>query len=323
MHFFILLSLRLRIVVRASAPSDLLTSPLRRRPAARNPTAAMIGFAAGMEMADMAWEVKCREEDMKQRALENERHAIDDARRAVDEKAEQLKVLANQSALFAGFSMIVLVESEIPDDLNAGLLTLFGLVTALVIALMLVSSLNSTYMLVAILRYDCVARDVPFTEFWRKRCEPDWRLALRCFSYGVPLFMFLVALVSWVAFWRASDGPRIVPACIVTAIAGAVTMYYFLGTERKWIGFLLTSEARVLTRGMSLGEESNRVGSKQTSARYGISLSDRQEELERASRSVKRSGNEGGTRGQIDSLDISAKAVGELTPSDKEGIEMK
>ena len=57
-------------------------------------------------LADIAWEAKCREEDMKQRALENERHAIDDARRSVDIKAEQLKVLANQSALFAGFSMI-------------------------------------------------------------------------------------------------------------------------------------------------------------------------------------------------------------------------
>jgi len=27
-------------------------------------------FTAGIEVADMAWEVKCREEDMKQRSLE-------------------------------------------------------------------------------------------------------------------------------------------------------------------------------------------------------------------------------------------------------------
>jgi hypothetical protein len=67
-------------------------------------------FSAGMDMADMAWEVKCREEDMKQRALENERHAIEDARRSVDEKAQQLQVLANQSALFAGFSMVSLCD---------------------------------------------------------------------------------------------------------------------------------------------------------------------------------------------------------------------
>ena len=92
-------------------------------------------------MADMAWEVKCREEDMKQRKLENERHAIEDARRSVDEKAQQLKVLANQSALFAGFSMVVLVETTIPPNVNVVLLTIFGGATACVIALMLVSSL--------------------------------------------------------------------------------------------------------------------------------------------------------------------------------------
>lgn len=30
-------------------------------------------ISAGIDMADMTWEIKCREEDMKQRALENER----------------------------------------------------------------------------------------------------------------------------------------------------------------------------------------------------------------------------------------------------------
>ena len=60
----------------------------------------MMGFAAGIEMADMAWEVKCREEDMKQRTLENTRHAIDDARRAVDEKAsDRDKLLRRRSIL--------------------------------------------------------------------------------------------------------------------------------------------------------------------------------------------------------------------------------
>ena len=62
------------------------------------------------DVADMSWQAKCREEDLKQRALENERRAIDDARRLVDEKAQQLKTLAHQSALIAGFCMISLVE---------------------------------------------------------------------------------------------------------------------------------------------------------------------------------------------------------------------
>lgn len=256
----------------------------------------MIGFAAGMEMADMAWEVKCREEDMKQRALENERHAIDDARRSVDEKAEQLKVLANQSALFAGFSMVVLVESNVSGDINGILLTFFGGVTACVIALMLVSTLNSTYMLVAILRYDCVNRDVPFDEFWRKRCEPDWKLALRAFSYGVPLFMVVVALVAWVTFWESDS--LYYSATVVTVIALMVTIFWFGSTERKWTGYLMTSDARVLTRGMSfIGNSGRRLST------VGDGEEQNQDDGELSS-----DGDQ--------SLNISSLAIGELTSSD-------
>ena len=67
-------------------------------------------FSAGLEVADMAWEVKCREEDMKQRSLSNERRLIDDARRSVDVHAEQLKAVSHLSALIAGFAMVVMVS---------------------------------------------------------------------------------------------------------------------------------------------------------------------------------------------------------------------
>ena len=203
-----------------------------------------LGFAAGIEMADMAWEVKCREEDMKQRALENERHAIDDARRAVDEKAQQLKVLANQSALIAGFSMVAFVEINIPESASGILLTVFGATTASVIALMLVSTLNATYMLVAILRYDCVAREVPFDEFWRRRCEPDWKMALRTFSYGIPLFMMVVALVAWIVL--AEHDCLYYAASIVTAISVTQAVFWFANTQRKWGDFLMVSHARII-----------------------------------------------------------------------------
>lgn len=206
----------------------------------------MMGLAAGIEMADMAWELKCREEDMKQRTLENTRHAIDDARRAVDEKAQQLKVLANQSALIAGFSMVAFVEINIASDVNGVLLTLFGATTASVIALMLVSTLNATYMLVAILRYDCVSREVPFDEFWIKRCEPDWKMALRTFSCGIPLFMVVVALVAWIVFWNHDC--LYYAASIVTGISVTLAVFWFASTERKWGDFLMMSQAKITTR---------------------------------------------------------------------------
>lgn len=191
----------------------------------------------------MAWEVKCREEDMKQRTLENERRAIDDARRFVDEKAQQLKAVSHQSALIAGFSMIVLVEIQIPTSLNPVLLVTFGVTTALAISLMLVAMLNSTYMLVAILRYDCVTRETPFVDFWRKRCESDWQLALRSFGFGVPLFMAVLAQVAWVTFWEHPG--RNYAAALVTAIAIITLLFWFVHTDRKWGTFLLSPQAKL------------------------------------------------------------------------------
>jgi hypothetical protein len=145
---------------------------------------------------------------------------------------------------------VVLVESSIPDDVPGVLLTIFGGTTAFVIALMLVSSLYAMYMLVAILGYDCVGRDVPFDEFWRKRCDPDFKFALRCFSYGIPLFMILVALVSWMQFW--SSPYRFVASSVVTVIVFGGSVFWFTSISRKWTSFLLTSDSRILARQKSM-----------------------------------------------------------------------
>eukprot|EP00521_Asterionellopsis_glacialis_P007998 CAMPEP_0195284074 /NCGR_PEP_ID=MMETSP0707-20130614/2412_1 /TAXON_ID=33640 /ORGANISM="Asterionellopsis glacialis, Strain CCMP134" /LENGTH=291 /DNA_ID=CAMNT_0040343369 /DNA_START=142 /DNA_END=1017 /DNA_ORIENTATION=- len=207
--------------------------------------ASVFNIAAGVgQTADMAWELKCREEDMAQRALENERRAIDDARRAVDEKAQQLKAIASNSALIAGFSMVVMVEIAIPDDLHPALLVVFGCTTAGVVSLMLIAMLNATFMLVAILRYDCVVRDVAFHDFWRKRCDSDWRLALRCFAYGVPLFMAVLAQIGWVIFWT-HDTARNYASTLVTLIAFCTIVLWFAHTERKWSEFLLSADAKL------------------------------------------------------------------------------
>ena len=147
----------------------------------------------------MAWEVKCREEDMRQRSLENERRSIDDARRSVDEKSQQLKAISHLSALIAGFAMITLVEIQIDDDLDGWLTAIFGGTTAVVIGCMLLAMLNSTLMLVAILKYDCVKREVPFADFWRLRCEDDFLFSLRCFTRGIPVFMVVLGQVG--CFW--------------------------------------------------------------------------------------------------------------------------
>ena len=207
----------------------------------------MFNFAStGMEMADMAWEMKCREEDMKQRALENERRAIDDARRLVDEKVRQLGSVANTSALLAGFSMMVLVNvnNNAPPDLNAVLISFFGITTATVISCMVFATLNATYILVAVQRYDTVRREIPFLDFWKKRCESDWRLTLRCFSLGVPLFMLNLALMGWVIFWTHGAAKYSGSICI-SVIALLTILFHILHTNRKWSEWLLMSDVKI------------------------------------------------------------------------------
>ena len=188
------------------------------------------------------WETKCRQEDMQQRALENERRAIDDSRRAVDEKAQQLKSLSHQSALIAGFSMILIVEIQIPENLHPALLVSFGCTTAAVVSLMLTSMLNATFMLVAILRYDCVRREIPFEKFWKSRCESDWKFALKAFVFGVPLFCLVLAQIGWVKLWKLDERGWIYASTCITLIALSTIVVYVFHTDRKWRDWLLTSE---------------------------------------------------------------------------------
>jgi hypothetical protein len=105
-----------------------------------------------------------------------------DARRAVTEKSEQLKAISGLSALIAGFAMVVQTNVYIPNSLNFALLCLMAATTASVVrksnkpldsnfllpqvTSMLVAMLTSTFLLVAIYKYDCINRELTFDEFW-------------------------------------------------------------------------------------------------------------------------------------------------------------
>ena len=100
----------------------------------------------------MAYEMRCRKEDMAQRSIDNQRRAIDDARRAVDEKTSQLRAISELSALIAGFAMITMVEAQLPIDLHMAQCVLFGLTGSSVVALMLTAMLQCCLLLIAILK---------------------------------------------------------------------------------------------------------------------------------------------------------------------------
>mmetsp|Transcript_23180 Transcript_23180/g.33998 ORF Transcript_23180/g.33998 Transcript_23180/m.33998 type:complete len:211 (-) Transcript_23180:271-903(-) len=203
-------------------------------------------LSKGLDVADMAWEVKCREEDMQQRALENERRQVDDARRAVNEKAEQLKAISGLSALVAGFAMVVQTNVPIPKSLDPVLLCLMGSTTAAVVASMLIAMLNSTFILVAIFKYDCHVRDISFDKFWRQRCEADWQLSYNAFTLGIPLFLVMLAQVGWVVFWKHPS--RDIASIFVSAIAFLTLSFWVLHTKYKWGGVLAKGHVKLTFR---------------------------------------------------------------------------
>lgn len=133
---------------------------------------------------------------------------------------------------------------------------------------MLLAMLNSTFLLIAILKYDCVKRTVPFETFWNNRfglenkpvafgllagpcssrslslvlliacrsCEMDWRISYGAFTTGVPMFMALLAQIGWITF-HASE-MRNVAAGAVSAVAIVSLGSWFVYTFHKWGNFL-------------------------------------------------------------------------------------
>ncbi|CAM9726514.1 unnamed protein product [Ectocarpus sp. 8 AP-2014] len=195
-------------------------------------------------MADMAWNIKCREEDMEFRRRELQWRqeevwwrGVNDRKREVEEKAKQLEQVASLSALIAGFALVAMVEVNIPSDVNAVLLIFFGSTAASVVGLMLLAMLSSTFMLVAIMKYDVKAKDrhyPSFQRFWASRCDSG------CVSVAdtrIPLFMGVLAEVGWITLDDGSVAHR-VAAGAISVIALLSTLIFYAYTYRKWGPFL-------------------------------------------------------------------------------------
>ncbi|CAN0200329.1 unnamed protein product, partial [Ectocarpus sp. 13 AM-2016] len=165
---------------------------------------------------------------------------VNDRKREVEEKAKQLEQVASLSALIAGFALVAMVEVNIPSDVNAVLLIFFGSTAASVVGLMLLAMLSSTFMLVAIMKYDVKAKDrhyPSFQRFWASRCESDWRFSFRAFNIGIPLFMGVLAEVGWITLDDGSVAHR-VAAGAISVIALLSTLIFYAYTYRKWGPFL-------------------------------------------------------------------------------------
>ena len=161
-------------------------------------------------------------------------------------RAQQLKAISHLSALIAGFAMIVMVEIQLPDNLHVLTLMLFGTTSALVVGIMLIAMLNCTMMLIAILKYDCVNRNPPFHMFWRVHCEDDWHFAYRSFTFGLPLFMCVLAQIGWIQFHKYDDSTRNLGASAITFVAAVTFSLWFLHTKSKWGNFIRDADVKLV-----------------------------------------------------------------------------
>jgi|TARA_B100000513_G_C11812962_1_gene156244 hypothetical protein len=127
-----------------------------------------------------------------------------------------------------------MVEIQLPEELNVVQITIFGLTSASVIVLMLISMLNSTMMLVGVMHYDCIQRNPPFNQFWDARCQEDYMVAYGAFTYGVPLFMILLAQMGWIIFQQYDAQSRNIAASVVTIVATIPAGWWFVHINPKW-----------------------------------------------------------------------------------------
>ena len=217
-----------------------------------------------------------RKEDMYFRHQEIEQRNLINRRREIDEKIEQLKNIANISALIAGFSMILLVEMQFDESKSPEwLLSLYALATSLSACLMTFAYVTCTLILVGTLKkfevfasYEEEAsflylsrrsetgafpnmppggggearetfQKTRFMLFWETTCEGDWNRAYLAFSLGVPCFLASMSLASWIKFL-----PLTIPAILISVICGITVLILFWNTHMKWGKFLTASRTK-------------------------------------------------------------------------------
>jgi len=206
----------------------------------------LISTVAGMssEVGGVAWDLRCRDEDLYYRSKENERRLIHEARQEVDFKVQQLKAVGGASAFTGGFAAMGLANFVFDPAERTDALTSFSCISGLVIGILFFAMVNSTLLLVRVMKYDCVRREEEFGEFWEKKCENDWSLSLNAFYMGVICFMFWLAHLGWVAF---SHHPQkeIAASCMTATILVACACW-MLYSKGKWGEFILRINAEVV-----------------------------------------------------------------------------
>ena len=88
-----------------------------------------------------------------------------------------------------GFSFTVLTNLVINPDLSTILICFVSFGAGTVICCMLVSLLSAMYALVALYRFQA---DDDLENYWRQYCKTEWRVSIRTFSLGMPLYALAI-----------------------------------------------------------------------------------------------------------------------------------
>ena len=80
------------------------------------------------------------------------------------------------------------------------------------------------------------APDRTFEDHWKNRCEEDWKLAFRLFSWGLPVFIIDMTLIAWLKFHFTY------PTSIVITVISAIAILSWFHMHRKWGSYLVENE---------------------------------------------------------------------------------
>ena len=210
-------------------------------------TDVMKTFSGGLELqANMEY----RADEKLHRTWEKDCRRMDLVRRQIDGKIQQLKNLANVSALIGGFAMIGLVQIVISKTINIALLVLFASSSSIVVCLMLFTVLNSTLMLINVIDFDYAGGMkgcdfYNFNEFWECHCRSDFELCKRAFKLGCPTFLVTLAETGFVVY--APHASVLVVGSVQAAISLAALVIWYRHVDSKWGGS--ANAARLRPRG--------------------------------------------------------------------------
>ena len=180
--------------------------------------------------------MKWREEDMKQRRIDNLHLMLGQKDRLVDLRSRNLKGISNLSALLAGFTIVMFVELQVPTDCPDALVVAYGACSAVVCCALCLTMVQTTLVLASVSNRSTIFQTKQaFHKFWVNRCEEKWKRTFRLFSYTIPLFLIDIALVGWVKFYHTPIAAGAILAVVVIAIV------VWLFDQCFWGAYLATS----------------------------------------------------------------------------------